>query len=203
MISAEALRRLSALNLPPDAMCEVLSIFADMQSAEEERLAKQRDRKRKSRDSHGTVTGQERDMSRDPLSPKKGPPHPPKNNPLPQPSANAEGTVCDFFDEFWGVYPRREGENPKKPAKASFSRALRKGADPRAIISGAKALAAKHPLPSPFVPQAVTWLNQERWSDTVATGPPETVIRFRTVEEVVAEQMEKKRAAGNGTISGP
>jgi hypothetical protein len=103
-VSAHALRRLSALNLPPEAMSEVLAIFADMQSAEEERLAKQRERKRRSRDSLVTVTGQDCDPSS--LSPSPIPTTSipsPKEKPLrgkkkgdEEPTARHElGTVLD------------------------------------------------------------------------------------------------------------
>ncbi len=45
-VNADTLRRLAALRLPADAMCEVLSIIADMQAADEARKSKDRKRKR-------------------------------------------------------------------------------------------------------------------------------------------------------------
>jgi hypothetical protein len=78
-ISPATLKRLSALDAPPEVIREVLSILADAMAADEERLAKQRDRKarqrqRMSRDSHGTeedVTGQSQGQSRGQLPPKE------------------------------------------------------------------------------------------------------------------------------------
>jgi hypothetical protein len=56
-VTANALSRLAALDLPPKALAEVLSIFAEMQQADEDRKAKQRERTAKSRASrHGNVT---------------------------------------------------------------------------------------------------------------------------------------------------
>lgn len=71
----------------------------------------------------------------------------------------------DFFAEFWLAFPSREGSNPKKPASERFKRLVAKGHDPEAIIAAARQLANEHPTPTRFVPQAVTWLNQERFSD--------------------------------------
>lgn len=81
-VSSNTLRRLSALGLSGEQLAGVLDILADQQEAEEARLAAQRERKARnrasSRDSHGTVTGQERDRHSDNLSPKESSPTPPK-----------------------------------------------------------------------------------------------------------------------------
>lgn len=78
----------------------------------------------------------------------------------------------DFFAEFWTAYPNREGPNPKKPAKLAFDRLVAKGADPEKLIASAVDLAKQHPSPTRFIPQAVTFLNQERHEDAtpVMTG---------------------------------
>lgn len=95
------------------------------------------------------------------------------------------------FEKFWMAYPKREGPNPRKPALLAFKRAVAKGVQPETLIRAAAALATEHPTPTRFVPQAVTFLNQERWApdqpavigdefcpnDWPATRP--LVIRFR------------------------
>lgn len=48
-VTADMLRRLGALNLAPEAMCEVLSILADVASKDDERKARDRERKRRVR----------------------------------------------------------------------------------------------------------------------------------------------------------
>lgn len=66
-ISPAILRRLSALDVPPEAMREMLSILADAMAADDDRLAKQRDRKARQRHRQSgngpvTVTGQNEDV---------------------------------------------------------------------------------------------------------------------------------------------
>lgn len=113
--------------------------------------------------------------SADTVSPKKETsPTPPKEKTTPSSSeAKASSlSVRDSFAEFWLAYPRREGSNPKKPAQAVFLRLVAKGVNPDRMIAAAKALAVEHPTPTRFVPQAITFLNQERFDDEepVVTG---------------------------------
>jgi hypothetical protein len=175
-LTADNLRRLAALNLPSEAMGEVLSIIADITSVDEARKAKDRARKATVRGNSEECPRNVRGKSADSPPPKKVSPTPPsKNNPLPvSPNGDtaAAPPVIDHFEEFRRIYPRREGANPWKAAEVSFGRAIRKGADPLVIIACARSLREQHPSPTPFVPQAVTWLNQERWKDMEPTGPP-------------------------------
>jgi hypothetical protein len=73
------------------------------------------------------------------------------------------------FDEFWKVYPKREGSNPKAPAERKFVAACKSGTDPNAIIGGArvyaKQLGEKGQIGTPYVMQALTWLNRRCWED--------------------------------------
>jgi hypothetical protein len=75
---------------------------------------------------------------------------------------------CDKeFENFWKSYPKREGANPKYPARKAFLAAVKAGADPLAIVAGAKGYAA-HPstkVATEYVAQAATWLRQRRWED--------------------------------------
>lgn len=76
-------------------MAGVLEIIADMQDHDERRREAQRNRKRRSRDGHGTVTAQGRDIERDaaPLPDKEKCPK--EINPSPQSSeAIASGAVA-------------------------------------------------------------------------------------------------------------
>lgn len=108
-------------------------------------------------------------------------PTPSKNNitPLFQKDSGKEDSRIqhareDRFDEFWRAYPKREGNNPRKPASERFGRAVAKGADPTEIISGAhryaEHLKATGKDGSQFVQQAVTWLNQEGWKNEYQQG---------------------------------
>lgn len=79
------------------------------------------------------------------------------------------GGQPDDFDRFWKAYPRRDGANPKQPARDKFARWVRKGAAPEAMIEAAEAYhrecEASGQIGTPYVAQAQTWLNQRRWSD--------------------------------------
>lgn len=73
------------------------------------------------------------------------------------------------FDEFWRRYPRKI-EGPVA-AKKAWDRAITAGADPNAIITGV----SKYPFDTRdggrYLPQATTWLNQDRWTTQADTLP--------------------------------
>lgn len=172
-ISSSTLRKLAMLDLSSEQMAGVLVILADAAEKDEARKTAQRERTRKHREQrYGNVTVTQ--MQRDTPPKKETSPTPPKEKTTPLSSGDKSPSRCerDFFAEFWLSYPHREGPNPKKPARLSFDRLVAKGTDPQAIISAAQALAVEHPTPTRFVPQAVTWLNQERFADhaPVITG---------------------------------
>jgi hypothetical protein len=103
----------------------------------------------------------------DEVSPKKETsPTPPKEKTTPSKTEAKASSGCDEkFAEFWLAYPRREGPNPRKPAKLVFDRLIAKGADPDRLIAAAQTLAIENPTPTRFIPQAMTWLGQERFGD--------------------------------------
>lgn len=89
--------------------------------------------------------------------------------------------IADPFEEFWKAYPKRDGSNPKHPAKTKFVAAVKSGTEPAAIIAGAGRYAAeasaKGQVGTPYVMQASTWLTKRCWADYApiingATGPP-------------------------------
>ncbi len=81
------------------------------------------------------------------------------------------------FEEFWEVYPKRDGANPKAPAKVRFLSAVMKGADSPTICAAAGRYAAEcrrlGTEKTPMVAQAVTWLAQRRWEDYPELAPAE------------------------------
>lgn len=83
--------------------------------------------------------------------------------------AVASATRPDRFEDFWKVYPKRDGANPKAPARKKFLAAVKSGVDVEEIIAAAKRSAeearAKGQIGTPYVPQAMTWLGQQRWGD--------------------------------------
>jgi hypothetical protein len=73
------------------------------------------------------------------------------------------------FEEFFRVYPKRGGRNPKHPAEQQFAAAVKAGADPAMVIAAAAAyrdeMRAAGKLGTPYVAQAKTWLSQKSWVD--------------------------------------
>jgi len=112
--------------------------------------------------------------------------------------------IDDPFDRFWSAYPKRDGANPRKPAKAKFEKLVRNGADPEKIIAGAKRyadeLAAQNKLSTVYVAQAITWLNQERWGDTEPSKqtPAATSKVFLTEDDPRHRAWEKYLIATRG-----
>jgi hypothetical protein len=78
----------------------------------------------------------------------------------------------DGFAEFWDAFPKRDGDNPREPALIEFRKAVAAGADPKAIISGAKAYAsATAGRERRYIASAARWLSEERWRQA-APAPP-------------------------------
>lgn len=74
----------------------------------------------------------------------------------------------DNFGNFKRSYPKREGSNPWKPAFSIWKQAVKLGADPAKIISGALAYrleCEKLKTEPRMIAQAQTWLRQSRWDD--------------------------------------
>jgi hypothetical protein len=74
------------------------------------------------------------------------------------------------FERFWSAYPRRDGNNPRKPAADKFRSLVEKHKiSPEKIIRGAQRYAASvAEMEGPerrYIMQAITWLNREGWRD--------------------------------------
>jgi hypothetical protein len=101
-----------------------------------------------------------------------------------QPSAG------DKFEEFWKAYPRRDGPNPRKPAEQKFNALVKTGLDPEMLIAEAHKLsnaeAKRGNIGTRFIPQAGTWLNQQRWTDHAAVAFSASSIPDRLpIEEAI------------------
>ena len=96
------------------------------------------------------------------------------------PTPEKKPNVAEMFERFWKVYPKKEG---RKKASENFARAIKAGADPEAIIAGARRYAsACVGQDSKFIKWAQGWLTEERWND----GPPQeeltpAQIRLRAI----------------------
>ncbi len=92
------------------------------------------------------------------------------------------GNVAEVF---WKTFPtRRDHSNPKKPARAKFDAALKRGVGAAVIIRGAQNYAAyveREGTDPKYVAQAVTWLNQDRWTqyqeqEAAGSKPPPIML---------------------------
>jgi hypothetical protein len=89
-------------------------------------------------------------------------------------AASARVRDANAFDEFWQAYPRRDGPNPRRPAEQKFHALIKSGVEAAMLIAAVKRLAceeaAKNNIGTRFIPQAMTWLAQQRWADHAATA---------------------------------
>lgn len=89
-------------------------------------------------------------------------------------SPTRDASSASRFEEFWQSYPRRDGPNPRKPAEQRFETLVKSGVDPQTMIDAAKKLSSDEQgrgnIGTRFIPQALTWLNQQRWSDHAAVA---------------------------------
>lgn len=94
------------------------------------------------------------------------------------------GLNSGLFPEFWAIYPRKK-EGPKVAEKAWIA-AIKRGAEPADIVTGVRRYEFS---PDPqFIPQAVTWLNQSRWTSQPDSAPI-AVARTRDNHRNGAERM--------------
>lgn len=74
------------------------------------------------------------------------------------------------FDDFWAIWPRKEG---KADALKAWNKAIGKHSQD-AIVDAAREYAEHPDRPAKqFVPHGATWLNGERWNDGPPTAPEE------------------------------
>jgi hypothetical protein len=104
----------------------------------------------------------------------------PKASPRQPRAESARATDHAAFDEFWRVFPKREGNNSRKVAQELFAKATKKH-DPQVVIDGAKRYAAlmesKGAVKTSFVQMASTWLRQENWENPYDSGPSQTFVQ--------------------------
>lgn len=88
--------------------------------------------------------------------------------------AKPQARALEAFERFKTVYPRRDGANPWQPAEKKFKALVKTGVDPEVMITAAAALAreegARGNIGTKFIPQAITWLNQQRFQDHAAAA---------------------------------
>lgn len=141
----------------------------------------------------GTTAGQERDKLENIENTKDSllfeiEPQQARVAPIAKPSRPGKD---ETFERFRAAYPKRDGGNPKEPARKKFEAATKSGIDPEAIIRGALAFAAAEQkrgnVGTRFIPHAATWLNERRWEDfqaaSAAAKPADEAASWRLVVE--------------------
>jgi hypothetical protein len=88
--------------------------------------------------------------------------------------AKPQACSSDEFQRFKKAFPRRDGANPWQPAEKKFNALVKTGVDPEAMIRAAAELAREEGtrgnIGTKFIPQAITWLNQQRFQDYAAVS---------------------------------
>jgi len=144
-----------------------------------------------------------RHSRRDPVSPVSQRTITTELEPLKQEPLN---NSSESFDDFWNIYPRKQG---KGKAKEAFMKAV-KTAGLEAVMSGARRYASDPNLPDPkFVPLPTTWLNQERWDDgplplnRSLTNSERNIQSFRESMAILRQdkkEVESNEQSGNESI---
>lgn len=114
-------------------------------------------------------------------------------------STAARSTDTDeLFATFWHSYPRRVG---RKAARKRWDAAIADGADPRAIIDGARRFADDPNREDAFTAHPSTWLNQGRWDDDPLPARASDGYASRQ-DAVLLREREWARAADAADVSG-
>ncbi|BEV47334.1 hypothetical protein [Afipia carboxidovorans] len=108
--------------------------------------------------------------------------------------AKATRPSASRFEEFWQAYPRRDGPNPRAPAEQKFNSLVKSGVDPQMMIDEAGKLCEAEQkrgnIGTRFIPQAKTWLNQQRWSDHAAVAMLQALQASETLSKKVHVKAE-------------
>jgi hypothetical protein len=105
-----------------------------------------------------------------------------------QPLTPLAAKPVDLFDDFWDVYPRSVG---KDKARTAFATAVKRGANPDAIITAAASFAARCGLArqeTKFIPHPTTWLNRGSWSDDLDDAVPIPAARSAPQRESATDR---------------
>jgi hypothetical protein len=84
------------------------------------------------------------------------------------------------FEEFWNLYPRKEG---KKPAFKAFSSAMSRTTFPD-ILAGVEAYKRSDRVKRGFIKLPATWLNEDAWEDAATQVQTEQVGTERREREL-------------------
>lgn len=111
------------------------------------------------------------------------------SEPNPPPDHNTE------FEEFWSLYPKRAGGNPKKAAKSKFINRRKDGVPLDELLSGVRRYCRfceeTDKIKTEYVQQTTTWLNSEGWTEEWEI--PERKLTEDEEDALMEEHFEKSR----------
>jgi len=84
------------------------------------------------------------------------------------------------FDEFWKLYPRRQG---RRAAEKAFERAIKRSPASEILQGLTDQLPTFDEKEKKFVPHPSTWLNQDRWKDELQTETSEADVMRNIAQE--------------------
>lgn len=94
-------------------------------------------------------------------------------NPVREPGREPVTARAARFEEFWAVYPHRNGtKKGKAPAQEKYRLAVRRGVPEEVIIAGARAAQLHPDVVRGFARDPASWLHQKGWEDEI--GAPAT-----------------------------
>lgn len=95
------------------------------------------------------------------------------------PPKSPKGETDEKFEAFLKAYPSRgKAANPTATARKAWDAAKARGADPDELIRAAPTAAPAEKHGTEFVPQAATWLNQNRFNDIPKETPVAEQIKI-------------------------
>lgn len=133
------------------------------------------------RDTHVPAVGHPRPTGGTPMSPKVQV----KNK-----KKNKVNIYTPEFEEWYAHYPRKVN----KPAAAKAYLSAAEKADQATLIAGIQTIDASEPK---YIPHPATWLNGERWNDTVVQ---ETSI-YDDIEEALRRSQLQSESGGNNRVA--
>lgn len=98
----------------------------------------------------------------------------------PVPSTRRHEYGADF-EALWSAYPKNGAS--KFEAGTSYAKAIKGGASPEEILTGAQRYARHVEMTGTFVANATTWLNNKRWSVDYVSTPPAARTFGRPIEK--------------------
>lgn len=105
------------------------------------------------------------------------------------------------WEEFQANYPRRAGEQGWTAARKKYAAYVADGVTERDMIDGAKRYADNAKAVgndrTPFVKQAVTWLNQRGWEDEYVAAKPQQSDIMGAIDRIRAENSSGQMGHGS------